>query len=276
MSRKRKIIWVMVIFLVTDWFLLDRFLIYGVITDKVTGQPIPNAAVILTLRGSRPFFPWPHNPQITGACIRSYVRKTDSHGRYGLLALALNSIMFDKDVKVRTFKPEYYRIRNDYGEFVGGSVNAGLLGLPSRINVELTPDMDERLRLVFEDSKDNLPTVIPSTLSPGDPQYQQTWSPALEGAFDDIDIGSSCSHEAWDTYLNVLDYGIRRAVTDKEKDFVKGKCRDLSKIAGVTLPEAELHRLKILGKPRPKPIYDFPYQCDSLFQDAGKRADTQR
>jgi hypothetical protein len=103
MSVGKRVTAVLLMFLAVDLCLFDRIRATGLVLDASNQQGIPNAYLVATVRGDRPYLPVPHSPRRNGVCIRTIIASTDSAGRFDIDRVTLNSIFINKRMTVAIF-----------------------------------------------------------------------------------------------------------------------------------------------------------------------------
>lgn len=238
---------------VADLLVLDRYAINGIVQDVETGNPVAGAKVLISVEGVEPRRPIPHSGGGGGRCIASYVRETDSSGRFAIDVLAENRMLVKKTASVEVFKPNWYQLSP-----VRSQIRAGLFGSATALVLPLHADKGERWSFIY-----NSHSMAPITTDRESEAYQKTMSRALTSEANIAGGQALCDDKGLDLAVSILTYVASKAQTDDERHYILLRCAELrEKMSALATRESDWTAVPS-AKLR---VHNFRFTCDaSLF-----------
>ncbi len=251
----------LLLFGVADLFVFDRYAVNGIVRDAETGNPVAGAKVLISVGGVEPRRPFPHGGGGGARCIASYVRETDSNGKFAIDVLAENRMLVKKAIHVEVFKPSWYQLSP-----VRSQIGAGLYGLATELVVPLHADKGERWSFIY-----NSHSTAPITLNRESDAYQKTMSRALTSEANIAGGQALCDDKGLDLAVSILSYVASKAQTDDERHYILLRCAELRDKIGLLAARKSDWTALLSSKPR---LFHFPFTCDASLFSRGAAAPT--
>jgi hypothetical protein len=188
--------------LASDLFVVDFFNASGKV-ENVGNAPAGSAQILVTIRGDRPYFPWPHSPKRNAVCLKSYVVLTDSNGRFDLRKFAWNSMFINKRMSLFAFAP------GRMPELMDRDITSSIFAFPAHISMQLQPESARRLAYH------------------GDPRddFEKTRSETFASLQRLMQRDNSCGLSESTFFLSVIDRMRHIALSDEERSLTSAYCQ---------------------------------------------------
>jgi hypothetical protein len=193
---------------------VDLWRVHGVAVEAVSGSPVPDAAVLVSLQSTEIRSPIPHAGSQRTRCLGSFILNADAKGRFETRKIFLGKPWAHKSILIYTFRPGWYGDKS----YTKVNANTGLISGSEEIQINLHKDRDERWGFIHEGK------LAPLTNDPESELYDLTMSKALTRSANLIPGEYTCGTEGQRMQLEVLHYALEHAATAAERRYVELQC----------------------------------------------------
>lgn len=183
---------------------VDRYWMRGRVESR-DGVPIPSAAIIVTIRGDRPYVPVPHSRRRNSLCVASYVVETNEQGVFKLNRLAFKGPFISRYVTFSTFAEGWM------GNVRMERVQSNMLGPPQFFKITLDSESMKRLSYLKESTYDE----------------QRTRSAAFASLQDLMGTNNVCNASATPVLIKVVHRMAKISESEEERRLTLAYCRRL-------------------------------------------------
>ncbi len=214
MHPKRTVVLTVLVLLLVDWVVFDRWGINGSVADATNGALIEGAWVFAVFNGEEPLINIPYGPDPRyrmDKCMGTRVTRTDSLGRFRFDAFTFNRPLAQKSAHIIVFKPGWIASTES------SSIASSLWALSPKVRISMTRGPGER-QSVRQYRPDDAQARLPTS--------EHSFSSELSGAARVVVRAMSrCGYQGLPMARAAMEHALDITTTFDERERIRASCR---------------------------------------------------